>query len=470
MAFTIAVVGRPNVGKSSLFNKLVGRKVAIVNDFAGVTRDRKIEKGHLGPMEFDVVDTAGLEYNLSDKQLETRMVKQTEIAVFDADLCLFLVDSKVGIQPADKYFAKWLREKNIPTVLVANKCDSTKDNNNIFDPDYYKLGLGEPIPVSAEHNNGFNLLYDAIEPFYDKYQEQYKDINNIETKIDVDTEKNQDEVDDREITIAIVGRPNAGKSTLINTLLKDERVITGNEAGITRDAIAIKWKYKDKNIKLIDTAGIRKKHNIETDLEKFAVEDSFRAIRFAQIVIMMIDSTTPFDTQDIVIANKIIEEGRGIVFALNKWDTISEKDKHRFMNNAINLLEQKASQVKGCPIIPISALYSKNIDKLVDACLSVYQEWNTYIKTSELNNWLRYIEKEHTPPLFRGKVIKLKYMTQAKKRPPTFVLFTNSPEKLEKTSYSKFLVNRLRDDFKLKNTIVRLLLRKADNPYGDKKK
>nr|MDD2839762.1 ribosome biogenesis GTPase Der [Rickettsiales bacterium] len=386
MPFTIAIIGRPNVGKSSLFNKLVGRKIAIVNDFAGVTRDRKIERGSLGEMEFEVVDTAGLEYNLTNEQLENRMVKQTEIAVFNADLCLFMVDARAGIQSTDKYFANWLRKKEIPTVLIANKCEFEKSCNYTFDSDFYRLGFGEPIPISAEHNNGFNLLYDAIEPFYDKYQKEYKEVNGIEDKVNLDTEekkkrktkqdKIKEENDDREITIAIVGRPNAGKSTLINSLLKDERVITGSEAGITRDAIAIKWKYKDKDIKLIDTAGIRKKHNIESELEKFAVEDSFRAVRFAQIVIMMIDSTAPFDVQDLMIANSIVEEGRGIVFALNKWDTISEDKKHKFMNDAIFTIEQKAPLVKGCPIIPISALYSRNIDKLVDACLTVYREWN----------------------------------------------------------------------------------------------
>jgi GTPase len=468
MSFTIAVIGRPNVGKSSLFNKLVGKKIAIVNDFAGVTRDRRVEKGSLGEMEFDVVDTAGLDYNLTDKQLESRMVKQTEIAIFDADLCIFMVDARVGIQPADRYFADWIRKKEIPTILIANKCEFEKSGSYMFDSDFYKLGLGEPIPISAEHNNGFNLLYDAIEPFYDKYQKEYKDIVNVEEKVNLNTDKCDN--DDREITIAIVGRPNTGKSTLINTLLKDERVITGSEAGITRDAISIKWEYKDRSIKLIDTAGIRKKHNVEDELEKFAVEDSFRAIRFAQIVIMMIDSITPFDVQDLMIANLIVQEGRGIVFALNKWDTVPDDKKHKFMNEAIFTIEQKVPLVKGCPIVPISALYGKNMDKLVDACLSVYKEWNEYIKTSELNNWLRVIEKEHTPPLFRGNVIKLKYITQAKKRPPTFVLFTNSPEKLEKTTYSKYLVNKLREDFGLKQTLIRLIMRKADNPYDVKNK
>ena len=463
MPFTIAIVGRPNVGKSTLFNKLVGKKVAIVNDFSGVTRDRKIEKGYLGSIEFNVIDTAGLENNLSEKDFKKKMFQQTEIAIFDADLCLFLVNKQEGIQPDDIYFSKFLRERNIPTILVVNKSDSLKDN--YFDSDYYKLGLGDPIPISAEHNNGFNLLYDKIEPYYKIYEEKHKNID-IQDKINIDIDNKND---DREITIAIVGRPNSGKSTLINTILNEERVITGDQAGLTRDAISIEWQYKDKKIKLIDTAGIRKKHNIETDLEKFAVEDAFRSIRFAQIVIMMIDTTTPFDVQDLTIANMIIEEGRGIVFALNKWDTISQENKHKFMNSTISLLENKANQVKGCPIIPISALYKKNIDKLLNACLNVYNDWNIYIKTTILNSWLRKIEKQNTPPLFRGKIIKLKYITQAKKRPPTFVLFTNNPEKLEKTSYDRFLINKLRNDFNLKNTLIRLILRKAENPYKNKK-
>ncbi|GMO58591.1 MAG: ribosome biogenesis GTPase Der [Rickettsiales bacterium] len=450
MPFTIAIIGRPNVGKSSLFNKLVGRKVAIVNDFAGVTRDRKIEEGHLGEMQFDVVDTAGLEYDLKGKILESKMVQQTEEAIFNADMSIFVVDGREGITQTDKYFANWLRKKEIPTLLVANKMEFIKEDTYIFDNEFYQLGLGQPIPISAEHNDGFTMLYDGIKKYYKEIlEEEYRE---------------------NEISIAIIGRPNAGKSTLINAILKDERVITSDIAGTTRDAIAIKWKYKGRNVKLIDTAGIRKKHNVIEDLEKFAVDDAIRAIRFAQIAIIMIDSTRPFDTQDLAIADIAVNEGRGVIFALNKWDTVTPDAKHKFMNQAIDIIKNRASQVKGCPIIPISALYSKNIDKLVDACLLVWDEWDKHISTRELNKWLKKVLDEHTPPLFMGRTVKLKYITQAKTRPPTFVLFTNSPEKLEKTSYDKFLINRIRQDLGLQNTIVRLLMRKIDNPFDRKKR
>jgi GTP-binding protein len=461
--FTIAIIGRPNVGKSTLFNKLVGHSVAIVNDFAGVTRDRKDAVGYLGPLKFKIIDTAGWNTEISKEKLEHRMIEQTEIAIREADLCLFVVE-RAGVSSIDETFARKLRASNIPCILIVNKCDNIKINQG-FDREFYKLGFGEPIGISAEHKNGFNFLYDAIEPYYNEYEKKVGDVEEISNGIEVD--KKDDE--NKSLQIAIVGRPNSGKSTLINTLLGKERVITGPEAGITRDSIAIDWKYKNKKITLVDTAGIRKKRNIDKDLEQLSVGDSMRSINYAQVVIMVLDANYPFDTQDLAIASILIREGRGVVFALNKWDTIDEKNKHNLINSVIGVVENNLSEVKGCPVIPISAINGKNIDKLMEAVFLVFKNWDFHISTSKLNQWLRFVETENTPPLYRGKVTKLKYITQAKKRPPTFVLFTNSPDRLEQTSYSRFLVNKLREDFNLKNTVVRLLLRKAENPYSDVK-
>lgn len=446
--FTIAIVGRPNVGKSTLFNKLVGRSIAIVSDHPGVTRDRKDSVGYLGSLKFKITDTAGWDNYTTEDKLEYKMIKQTEIALQDADLCLFMVDKKSGITSTDKLFAEKLRKSNVPCILIVNKCEGSKIDYG-FDKEYYQLGFGDPIGISAEHKDGFNTLYDAIEPYYDEYN---KSIENL------DTDKNNEV-----LQLAIVGRPNSGKSTLINQLIKKERVITGSETGITRDSIAIDWEYKGNKIKLIDTAGIRKKRNIDDTLEQFSVDESLRTIKFAQVVIMMIDSQTPFDSQDLAISSMLIQEGRGVVFALNKWDLI--ENKHKIMNDAIVIVEKNAPELKGCPIVPISALNGNNIDKLLGAVFKVFKAWDTHISTSKLNQWLRFIENENPPPLFRGQNTKLKYITQAKKRPPTFILFTNSPERLEKTSYNRFLINTLRKDFNLSETIIRLILKKSDNPY-----
>ncbi len=454
--FTIAIVGRPNVGKSTLFNKLAGQSLAIVNDFAGVTRDRKESIGYLGPLEFRIIDTPGWNQDPDKNALEYRMLEQTENAIAEADICILVVD-KIGITALDKTFAEKLRIIGKPTILVINKCDSLKDNDS-FEREFYKLGFKEIVGISAEHKNGFNLLYDAIEPYYDKYHDIEKEINI------------NDENSNKPIHLTIVGRPNAGKSTLINQLLGEERVVTGPEAGITRDSIAIDWDYKGKKIKLIDTAGIRKKRNIDKELEKMSVTEAMKSIKFAQVVIMMLDANSPLDAQDLSIASILAEEGRGVVFALNKWDII--ENKHNIMNETIKIVENSLPNLKGCPIVPISALNGKNIDKLMQAVFDVFKAWDSHIVTAKLNQWLRIIEKDHNPPLYRGNQVKLKYITQAKKRPPTFILFTNSPERLEQTSYDRFIVNRLRTDFNLNNTIVRLLLRKAKNPYDsdDKKK
>lgn len=463
--FTIAIIGRPNVGKSTLFNKLAGETLAIVNDYAGVTRDRKEATGYLGGMEFKMIDTAGWERDIVKDQLEARMIEQTEIAIREADLCLFVVDGRAGIVPNDKFFADKLRKSNVPCVLVINKSEGIK-NDFGFDREYYKLGFGEPVGISAEHKDGFNFLYDAIAPFYEKYEEQTQDIEEVKSEnINKDTKNEEDRI----LQIAIVGRPNAGKSTLVNQLLGEDRVIVGAEAGITRDSIAIDWEYKGRKIKLVDTAGIRKKKNITVDLEKQSVDDSFKSIRFCQVALLMMDATQIFDSQDLAIASRLVEEGRGIVFVLNKWDSIPQDKKQFVMNTAIECVEKNVPDVKGAPIIPISALNGNNIDKLMNAVFKVYDAWNKYFKTAELNQWLKYVQEGHNPPLFKGKITKLKYITQAKKRPPTFVIFTNSPERLEQTSYDKYLINHLRDDFELHGTIIRLILKKAENPYENKK-
>jgi len=461
MAFTIALVGRPNVGKSTLFNKLAGRKLAIVNDFAGVTRDRKDAEGSIGPMEFKIIDTAGLEEGINKKQLEARMIEQTKVAILDADLCLFIVDAREGVTPTDTHFAQWIRQQGVKAVLIANKCEGNQ-SDTIFTKDYYKLGFGEPVAISAEHKLGWSGLYDVIEPFYDKYTEQFQDLEVDSSGTHIDRE-----VEDKAIQIAIVGRPNAGKSTLVNQILGEERLITGVEAGITRDSIAVDWNYQGKKIKLIDTAGVRKKMNITKDLEKMSVSDTFRSIRFAHIVVLMIDSNSPLDKQDLAIASLIVEEGRGLIFGLNKWDTI--KNQQELMNEVIEHIERTIPKAKGVPIVPLSALTGKNVDKLMSSCMKVYESWNTKISTSKLNDWLKFVGNEHTPPLYKGKATKLKYITQSKTRPPTFILFTNSPERLEKAKYDRFIINSLRKDFDMQGTVIRLNLRKTDNPFEGKK-
>lgn len=462
--FTIAIIGRPNVGKSTLFNKLAGEALAIVNDYAGVTRDRKEAKGYLGGMEFNIIDTAGWNKDKEKSDLEQQMLEQTEIAIKEADLCLFLVDGRSGIISDDKFFADKLRKIGIPVVLVVNKCEGCKDNFG-FDGEYYRLGFGEPVGISAEHKDGFNFLYDAIEEHYNNYNKFSKEIDEVEA-VQISTNKDTEE---KPIQLAIVGRPNAGKSTLINQLLGEERVITGEQAGITRDSISIDWKYNGKKIKLIDTAGIRKKSNISENLEKLSVDDAFKSIKYAQITILLMDSENFFDAQDLAIASRLVQEGRGIVFVLNKWDKIPNDKKQIYMNKAIETVKNNIPDVKGVPIIPISALNGNNIEKLMTAVFEVYDSWNAYIKTSKLNEWLKIVQEEHTPPMFKGRSVKIKYITQAKKRPPTFIVFTNSPERLESTRYDRYLLNSLREHFKLKGTVIRILLRKSENPFEGKK-
>jgi len=448
--FKIAIIGRPNVGKSTLFNKLIGRSFAITDDTPGVTRDRKEAPGKLGPLLFMAIDTAGLEHEINDKSLEKRMVEQTELAVADADLCLFVVDGKVGVTKEDLHFAKWLKKVDKKTILIVNKCENL--NEEVLAQEYYKLGFGKPTAVSAEHKLGFGDLYEKIAPEMEEYEKNFSDV-----LYDAEDEKS-------DLQIAIVGRPNAGKSTFLNKILGQDRLITGPEAGITRDAIAVDHEIFGQKIRFIDTAGIRKKANIIKKLEKLSSLDSFRAIRFAQVVILLIDANSLLDHQDMALAGEIIREGRGLVFAINKIDSVSG-DKEIFMREVRQQIQSLLPGIDGAPIIGVSAKTGYNVEKSLEFALQTYAQWQTYIQTNKLHDWLKAAETTHSPKLYKGKAIKLKYATQIKKRPPTFAVFTNHIKPLE-GAYERYLMNSLREYFDLKLTPVRLVLRKSDNPFA----
>lgn len=449
--FKIAVIGRPNVGKSTLFNKLVGKKFAIVDNIPGVTRDRKEAKGSLFDLQFGVIDTAGLEDDVINNSLSQKMVEQTMMAIDDASLCLFIVDAKSGVTSDDLKFSKILKKVNKKIVLIANKCENFHEE--ILGKEYYRLGFGKPIAISAEHKLGFDDLYENLVPLLKEYEQQFAEIFENDTKPD--------------LQIAIIGRPNAGKSTLINKIINDDRLITGAEAGITRDSIAIDYVYKNNKIRFIDTAGIRKKANIINNLESFSVADSFHSIRFAQLVILLIDCNSVLDHQDLSLANEVLKEGRALIFAINKIDQI-DGDKEVFMKKVRKQIQEVLPEIAGGIIIGISAQSGYNINKLLDFSLETYEQWQRQITTRDLNQWLEMVVVNHRPPLNKGKEVKLKYITQIKKRPPTFVIFTNFPKAIS-DSYQRYLVNNLRQYFNLNLTNIRLYLRKSENPYADKR-
>ena len=459
--FRIAIIGRPNVGKSTLFNKLIGKSFAITDDTPGVTRDRKEAHGKLGPLEFIAIDTAGLEHQITNESLEKRMVEQTHYAVEDADLCLFVVDGKLGLNNDDYHFAEWLRKIKKPTILIANKCENL--NEATFEKEYYRLGFGKPIAISAEHKIGFGDLYEKISPEIEKYEKIFEELNlNSDSSFD---DENSELI--YQFQIAVIGKPNAGKSSFLNKVLKKDRFIVGPEAGITRDAIAVDYDYKNYKIRFIDTAGIRKKSAIHQKLEKLSTIDSYRAIRFAQIIVLLIDANSLLDHQDLALAGQVLKEGRALIFAINKIDQVSG-DKEIFMRKVRQQIQDLLPEIQGATIVGVSAKTGYNVEKTLDLAIETHKQWNNYLNTTKLVEWLKYAESQHSPKLYKGKAIKLKYVTQIKKRPPTFAVFTNYPKPLE-GSYQRYLINSLREYFSLNYTPIRLYFRKSENPFADKK-
>lgn len=461
---TVAIIGRPNVGKSTLFNRLVGKKLAIVHDEPGVTRDRKMAKAKFKGLEFKIIDTAGYEYSTTDN-MESRMWKQTQMAIAEADVCLFLFDARAGIQPYDEQFADLVRQTHKPVVLLANKCEGKKHEDGIFEA--YKLGLGEPIPFSAEHGIGFEDLYMALSDADDVKNERER---NQESEIVIgeipENFSPLDEAKKKPIQVAFVGRPNVGKSTLVNALLGDERMLTGPEAGMTRDAITTEWKWNDYRFNLVDTAGLRRQSKVTASLEKLSVESTKYAVNMAQVVVLVLDADAVLDKQDLTIARQVIDEGRALIIAVNKWDIANKKEALDKLNYK---LETSLTQVAGIPTVTISALKREGLDKLMKAILKVYERWNMRIPTSPLNKWFSEVQEQNPAPLGKNKRrIKLKYITQAKTRPPSFFIFSSNPEGLP-DSYLRYLVNSLRDTFVLGGIPIRITVRKADNPYADKK-
>ncbi len=448
MTFTLAIIGRPNVGKSTLFNRLVGRKLALVDDRPGVTRDRREGEARLGGAEFNIIDTAGLDDTRGDDLLSA-MRGQTELAVAQADVLLFMIDARTGVTPIDEAFAQELRKTDKPIILAANKAEGKAGEGGLLEA--FSLGLGEPIRLSAAHGEGLGDLYDALMP-------------HIEAYVEAD---NVDEEADKSISLAILGRPNAGKSTLINQLLGEERLLAGPQAGMTRDAISIEWQWRGTPIKLIDTAGMRKRARVKEKLEKLAVADALRAMRYAECVVLVIDALKPFDKQDLQIADLVVREGRALVIAVNKWDMV--EDKRALRKTLDEEVERLLPQMRGVKLVYISALKGgKGLDRMMQAVLNVYEAWNRRVSTGNLNRWLEGAVHAHNPPASRGRRIKLRYITQAKSRPPTFIVFCSKPEALPE-SYSRYLINDLREAFDLPSVPIRLHLRKGDNPYAPKK-
>ena len=453
MSFTIAIVGRPNVGKSTLFNRLVGRRVALVDDLPGVTRDRREGRARLGDLDFTIIDTAGLE-DAGAESLAGRMLAQTKLAIEQADAVFFMLDAKAGPVPEDRAFASLVRRSGKPVVVVANKAEGKGSGARVLEA--YEVGLGDPVGISAEHGEGLVDLFEALR----------KALPEATKKPDADASKDVGDAAPP-IRVAVVGRPNSGKSTLVNRLLGEDRMLTGPEAGITRDTIEVDLNWKGRTFHLHDTAGLRRPPRIQEKLEKLSVADTINAIRFAEVVVLLMDAERLFEEQDLRIADLVEREGRALVIAISKWDLAERRA------GGVTKLQKQADerlpQLKGVPVIGVSGLTGEGVDRLMQAVVDIHEVWNKRVSTNQLNRWLEAVTSAHPPPAVSGRRIRLNYVTQPKARPPTFVLFCARAEKVP-PAYRRYLVNSLRENFDLPGAPIRLTLREKDNPFAERKR
>ena len=469
MTLCVAIVGRPNVGKSTLYNRLTGTRHAIVDDQPGVTRDRREGDASLAAMRFRLIDTAGLE-NAQPGSLEDRMRKQTELAVSQADVTMLVIDGRSGLLPDDLFFARQIRKAGANVIVLVNKCEGQAGQSVLAEA--WQLGLGEPVPISAAHGDGLSGLYDALldavtslgrgdELFDDDIDDAFGD-EQIDSSKEPEEEVWFDKEKDLPIRVAVVGRPNMGKSTLVNSLIGEDRLLTGPEAGITRDSITLPFIHNDREFRLVDTAGIRRQARVTDKVEKLMVTDASRSIQFARVCILMLDARQPPHKQDMVIARQITDEGRALVIAANMWDDVA--DKQKALSQIYDRLETSLAQVRGVPVVPISGMYGRGFDKLLKAVEDMHAIWNMRISTGRLNRWLEPMLEAHPPPLSQGRRLRIRYMTQVKTRPPTFALFASKPVDLPE-SYLRYLIGGLRQDFGLEGIPIRMILRKGKNPY-----